>query len=102
MNYQWSQTAALAIIGRLGVGKIRHMDTSYLWVQEKSSSGAIAYKKVDDNNKELEQNITDFQVNNIMQLRAFEINRRSVRCHGDCLRDLHRGLYRCKTDLGGS
>ena len=31
-------SAALAIIARRGVGRVRHLDTSYLWVQEKAAS----------------------------------------------------------------
>ena len=40
-------SAALAVIARRGVGRIRHLDTNLLWVQEKSASGQIKYTKVD-------------------------------------------------------
>ena len=39
-------SAALAIIGRSGVGRVRHLDTSYLWIQEKSANDEIKYNKV--------------------------------------------------------
>ena len=39
-------SAALAIVQRQGIGKIRHLDTSYLWVQEKAMKGQIAYGRV--------------------------------------------------------
>ncbi len=29
-------SAALGIIGRTGLGKLRHIDTSYLWLQQES------------------------------------------------------------------
>ena len=38
-------TAAKAIAGRTGVGKVRHMDTRYLWLQEVKKSGKIIIKK---------------------------------------------------------
>ena len=40
-------SAALAVIARRGVGRIRHLDTNLLWVQEKAASGQIKYTKVD-------------------------------------------------------
>ena len=39
-------SAALAIIARRGIGKVRHLDTSYLWVQEKAATDEIKYNKV--------------------------------------------------------
>ena len=30
-------SAALAIVARRGLGKLRHLDTKYLWIQEKSA-----------------------------------------------------------------
>ena len=39
-------SAALAIIARTGIGKIRHLDTNYLWVQEQSARGILKYGKV--------------------------------------------------------
>ena len=35
-------TAALGISRRLGIGKIRHLDTSLLWIQQRIRSGDIA------------------------------------------------------------
>ena len=39
-------SAALAIIARKGIGRIRHLDTNYLWVQEQAATGKLDYKKV--------------------------------------------------------
>ena len=39
-------SAALAIIQRSGVGKVRHIHTQWLWVQGKSASKVLAYEKV--------------------------------------------------------
>ena len=39
-------SAALGIIARKGLGKVRHLNTSYLWVQEKAANEEIKYKKV--------------------------------------------------------
>jgi hypothetical protein len=40
-------SAALGIIGRNGLGKMRHLDTSYLWIQQTSAEKKLAYGKVD-------------------------------------------------------
>ena len=39
-------SAAIGITGRRGVGKVRHLDVAWLWVQEKAERGLIAYGKV--------------------------------------------------------
>lgn len=39
-------TAALGIVSRRGLGKVRHLDTSLLWVQEASLRKKILYSKV--------------------------------------------------------
>ena len=39
-------TAAKAIASRLGLGKVRHMEVRFLWVQEMVKEGKIAVKKV--------------------------------------------------------
>ena len=39
-------SAALAIVARRGLGKLRHLDTNYLWVQEKAAKGDLNFKKV--------------------------------------------------------
>ena len=39
-------TAAMGMSRRLGVGKIRHLDTTLLWVQDKVRSGDIMLCKV--------------------------------------------------------
>ena len=37
---------ALAIVARQGLGKLRHLDTNYLWIQEKAAKGDLNLKKV--------------------------------------------------------
>ena len=39
-------SAALSMTGRIGAGKVRHLDTSMLWVQQKQARGEVEYKKV--------------------------------------------------------
>ena len=39
-------TASIGICGRQGLGKLRHIDTQCLWVQQKVPSGAIGLRKV--------------------------------------------------------
>ena len=39
-------SAALGIISRQGIGKLRHLNTNYLWVQEQAMTGNIAFDKV--------------------------------------------------------
>ena len=40
-------SAALGIIARNGLGKLRHLDTSYLWIQEISAEKKLVFDKVD-------------------------------------------------------
>ena len=40
-------TAALGIARRLGVGRVRHLDTSLLWIQSKIRAGDFAVAKID-------------------------------------------------------
>ena len=39
-------SAALGIIGRTGLGKLRHIDTSYLWLQQESIKKKLRLNKV--------------------------------------------------------
>ena len=39
-------SAAIGISSRLGIGKVRHIEVTQLWVQEKVASGEIAIHKV--------------------------------------------------------
>ena len=40
-------SAALGIIGRRGLGKVRHIDTSHLWIQETAANKRAHYRKVE-------------------------------------------------------
>ena len=42
-------SAALGIIHRQGLGKMRHLDTSYLWIQEKAMNEELQYQKIAGN-----------------------------------------------------
>ena len=39
-------SAAMGILNRQGCGKLRHLDTQFLWVQQKQLRGSIRYEKV--------------------------------------------------------
>ena len=39
-------SAALAIVARRGLSKLRHLETTYLWIQEKAGKGELNFKKV--------------------------------------------------------
>ena len=39
-------STALAIVARRGLGKFRHLETNYLWIQEKAAKGDLNFKKV--------------------------------------------------------
>jgi hypothetical protein len=40
-------SAALGIVSRKGIGKLRHLDTSMLWIQQKELRNAVEFLKVD-------------------------------------------------------
>ena len=40
-------TAAIGMVSRLGLGRVRHLAVSDLWVQNKARSGEIAFSKVE-------------------------------------------------------
>ena len=39
-------SAPLAIVARRGLGKLRHLDNNFLWIQEKAAKGDLNFKKV--------------------------------------------------------
>ena len=45
-NLMADASAALGIIGRTGLGKLRHIDTSYLWLQQDCIKEKIRMNKV--------------------------------------------------------
>ena len=62
-------SAALGIIGRTGLGKMRHVDTSYLWLQQQSIKDKLKFQKVlgtenpaDMNRKGLNENLINKSV----------------------------------------
>ena len=40
-------TAAIGMVSRLGLGRVRHLAVADLWVQDKARTGQIKYAKVD-------------------------------------------------------
>ena len=46
ITLQTDATAALGISRRLGVGKIRHLDTSLLWIQQKLRDKDVTAEKI--------------------------------------------------------
>ena len=49
-------SAALGIIGRTGLGKLRHIDTSYLWLQQDSIKRKLKLNKVKGTEKPADMN----------------------------------------------
>ena len=45
-NILGDASACLGIIQRQGLGKLRHLNTNYLWVQEKAASQELNFGKV--------------------------------------------------------
>ena len=39
-------SAALAIVARRKLGKLRHLDTNYLWIRKNAAKGGLIFKKV--------------------------------------------------------
>ena len=54
MELQMDANAAIGIIGRLGLWKLRHLDLSYLWLQSAVRGKQVNLKKVQS-----ESNIAD-------------------------------------------
>ena len=46
LTVQSDATAAVGIVSRLGLGKVRHLSVSDLWVQQASKEGRIKYSKL--------------------------------------------------------
>ena len=46
LELESDSTAAIGIVSREGLGKVRHLDVADLWVQAKQRSGEIRYDKV--------------------------------------------------------
>jgi len=53
-------SAALGIIARNGLGKMRHLDTTYLWIQEVSAEKKLLFDKVDG-----KENIADMMTKHV-------------------------------------
>ena len=55
-------SAALGIIGRSGLGKLRHIDTPYLWLQQESIKNKLTFNKVPgtDNPADMNTNWRDW------------------------------------------
>lgn len=47
MHLQSDATAAVELSRRLGAGRVRHLDTSLLWIQSNIRSGDIKLGKID-------------------------------------------------------
>ena len=39
-------TAAIGIVARLGLGKVRHLSVADLWIQQAARAGRVAYSKI--------------------------------------------------------
>ena len=46
-GHVWADaSAALGIVNRKGLGKVRHLDTNYLWIQDVAARKAMSFNKV--------------------------------------------------------
>ena len=72
-------SAALGIIRRHGLGRLRHVDCAYLWIQEKAASKELSFNKVRG-----ESNPADCQTKHV----PFELLHR------------HMGLVNCDFHIG--
>ena len=68
MELYTDSSAAMGVCSRKGIGKVRHLDTNLLWIQDKLKQGTFVIKKIHgeknpadlftkhmDNGKRLEQ-----------------------------------------------
>ena len=46
MEVYTDSSAALGVCNRKGIGKVRHLDTNLLWVQDKVKQGTLTIKKI--------------------------------------------------------
>jgi hypothetical protein len=46
MDVHTDSSAAMGVCNRNGIGKVRHLDTNLLWVQDKVKQGALKINKV--------------------------------------------------------
>ena len=53
-------SAALGIIARTGLGKMRHLDTNFLWIQQASAEKRLKYGKVDG-----KENVADLMTKHV-------------------------------------
>ena len=60
-------SAALGIIGRTGLGKLRHIDTSYLWLQQESIKDKIKMNKVLGTENPADMNSKGLKAEDIMR-----------------------------------
>ena len=60
-------SAALGIIGRTGLGKLRHLDTNFLWIQQVSAEKKLKFGKVDG-----KENVADIMTKNVPKELAVE------------------------------
>ena len=46
LEHRMDASAALGIISRKGLGKVRHLDTSHLWIQEVNAKREMEFSKI--------------------------------------------------------
>ena len=61
-------SAALGITGRSGLGKMRHIDTSYLWLQQDCIKEKISFNKVKGTD-----NLADMNTKDCLKIRLSNI-----------------------------
>ena len=60
-------SAALGIIGRSGLGKLRHIDTSYLWLQQDSIKKKLELDKVKGTENPADMNTKGLKAEDIIR-----------------------------------
>ena len=95
-------SAALAIVARQGLGKLRHLDTNYLWIQEKAAKGDLDYKKVDgvDNGADLFRKTLSWNEIQSHIHKEISVNYAGARPNGVNLHRIHQDMgFACGRNL---
>lgn len=86
-------SAALGIIGRSGLGKLRHIDTSYLWLQQESIRKKLKLDKVLGTENPADMNTKGLNAESIEKyVRMLNMEHKEGRA--ELAPELHQGLHK--------
>ena len=86
-------SAALGIIGRTGLGKMRHIDTSYLWLQQDCIKEKIKMQKVLGTENPADMNTKGLKIEQIDKFsKMLRMEHRSGRA--DLAPEMHKLLHK--------